>query len=238
TGASLLHPGSRGGVEAHINNTMGERSSLASTLPEAVWLCPGINPHSLSEEHLTVLREVSQSRQVVGLKIYAGYYHIDINSPVYEPVYRLAAEYGLPVAVHTGDTFAENGLMEYSHPLHMDRLAVTWRDVTFVMCHMGAPWVFEGCEIAYKNRNVYLDLSGLLIGDSQEVQEAAANRYWVERYQQPIVLLNQYEKLLFGTDWPLAPMADYIHFIATLIPEAYWQQVFYDNATKIYRGIV
>ena len=39
---------------------------------------------------------------------------------------------------------------------------------------------------------------------------------------------------MFGTDWPLANFDDYIAFTKLLIPEEYWNAVFYDNAVRIY----
>ena len=39
---------------------------------------------------------------------------------------------------------------------------------------------------------------------------------------------------LFGTDWPLANYEDYIEITKRLIPEKYWETVFYQAAERIY----
>jgi hypothetical protein len=169
------------------------------------------------------------------MKIYAGYYHFDVNDPVYDPVYRIADHYGLPVAIHSGDTFSEVGLLEYSHPLRIDRLAVTWRDVQFIICHMGWPWLHDACEVAFKNRNVAMDISGMLCGNDAELAELGSHRLWQDRVEQPLVLLGEYHKVLFGTDWPLAPLAAYIELCQKLIPQKHWQDVFHDNAARIFK---
>ncbi len=71
---------------------------------------------------------------------------------------------------HCGDTYSERGLLKYSHPLTLDEVAVMHQDVTFMMAHFGDPWVLDGAEVVYKNSNMYADLSGLIVGDKQEVQ--------------------------------------------------------------------
>ena len=208
---------------------------LEDSLPTNMLLSAGINPHRLEDHCLAELEAKTRAGQFVGYKIYGGYYHFDINDPIYTPVYRLAAEYGMPVSIHTGDTFSETALLEYAHPLRVDRLAVNWRDVQFVICHMGSPWVYDATEVAFKNRNVAIDLSGLVLGDAHAVRATTANRFWVERYRQAIELLNDYSKLMFGSDWPLTPMAEYVEYIKKMIPENHWQAVFYDNAVRVFR---
>ena len=47
--------------------------------------------------------------------------------------------------------------------------------------------------------------------------------------------LHEYEDILFGTDWPLANLKEYIEFVKRLVPEKYWEKVFFDNADRIYR---
>ena len=99
---------------------------------------------------------------------------------------------------------------------------------------MGAPWVFDACEIAAKNPNVYIDISGLLVGNAEFINEQAETPLLIDRYKQALVFLNNYDKVIYGTDWPLVPMGAYLDFSKKLIPEKYHQTVFYDNAVKVY----
>lgn len=39
---------------------------------------------------------------------------------------------------------------------------------------------------------------------------------------------------MFGTDWPLANLEDYIEYTKTLIPEEHWDDIFWKNAARIY----
>jgi len=209
---------------------------LEVSLPPSMSVCLGINPYTLTEKSLYVTEGIIKSdKRVVGMKIYAGYYHIDITDPKYNPVYDLAEKYDKTIVIHTGDTFSERGLLKYSHPLRVDELAVAHPDMRIVACHMGAPWVFDACEVAAKNPNVYIDISGLLTGNAEYLRRQAANPLFMDRYKQALVFIDRYDKVMYGTDWPLVSMGAYIEFCKKLIPEESHENVFYNNAVKVYK---
>ena len=211
-------------------------ADLAEKLPSGMSLCPGINPHTLGGRGLDELAELIKSAgNVAAIKLYAGYYHIDINDPVYRPAYDLAEKYDLTVAIHTGDTYSSRGLLKYAHPLFLDELAVSRPDLRFVICHMGTPWVFDACEVCAKNPNVYIDLSGLLVGSAEYIGRLSSDPLITDRYRQALCYLDNYEKVMYGSDWPLAPMGAYVNFIRKLIPVEYHEKVFRRNAIKIYK---
>lgn len=209
---------------------------LSETLPKSIVYCAGINPFHLDEAALSALEQEVQKSNVVGIKIYLGYYPFYAYDTVYEPVYAIARKYGLPVVFHTGDTYSERGLLKYSHPLAIDEVAVKYRDITFMMAHFGDPWTLTGAEIIYKNRNVYADLSGLIVGTEATLQEKSEGRF-LDHLRHALVFADSYDKLLFGTDWPLVPVKPYIRFIQDLIPAEYHEAVFYQNAIKVFPRI-
>ena len=43
-----------------------------------------------------------------------------------------------------------------------------------------------------------------------------------------------WDKVMFGTDWPIVNLGEYIGFVARLVPEPYHEAVFFDNANRIY----
>jgi len=203
--------------------------------PPNLYTCLGINPHTLDGYALKRIQElINGNNRIVGFKIYAGYYHYHVYDQIYFPIYKIAADNGLTVAIHTGDTYSEQGLLEYSHPLPVDRIAVKFRDTKFLLCHMGDPWIMDACEVAYKNRNVFLDISGLLAGDDELVARTQERTQVMHHYSQGLVYLNNYKKAVFGTDWPIAPMGAYIDFCKKIIPEYAHEDVFYNNAFEIY----
>jgi len=211
-------------------------ADLESSMPEGMHLCLGINPHTLSERNLAETEEIIRNNlRVVGMKIYAGYYHVDINDRIYNDVYDLAEKHDKTIVIHTGDTYSSRGLLKYAHPLCVDELAVSRPDLRIVACHMGAPWVFDACEVALKNPNVYIDTSGLFVGNKEYIKYVAAESLLIDRYLQALEFLNNYNKIIYGTDWPFAPMSAYFEFCKKLIPVEAHEKVFYENAVKVYK---
>ncbi|MCT2345398.1 amidohydrolase family protein [Bacillales bacterium AN1005] len=216
------------------NTPMG--LDLGESLPKTIVYCAGINPYKLETAAIAELEREIQKDNVVGIKIYLGYYPFFAYDQVYDPVYELAEKYDLPVVFHTGDTYSERGLLKYSHPLAIDEVAVKYRNIRFMMAHFGDPWTLTGAEILYKNRNVYADLSGLVVGARKELEQAQEGIF-LQHLRHALVYSNSYDKLLFGTDWPLAPFGPYIEFIQRLIPEMYHEDVFYNTALKVFPKI-
>jgi len=211
-------------------------ADLAERLSAGMSLCLGVNPFTLDNRSLAAMDELVRSNsRVVGIKIYAGYYHIDVSDTVYDPVYKLAEKHDLAVAIHTGDTYSDRGLLKYAHPLNIDELATAHPGMRIVACHMGVPWVFDACEVAAKNPNVYLDISGMLVGDAEYINRMTATPLLCDRYRQALVFLDNYDKILYGTDWPLSPMGAYLDFCKQLIPADAYEKVFYQNAVDVYR---
>lgn len=180
----------------------------------------------LTERHL-------RRENCVGIKLYPGYSPIYVTDRVYEPFYDLAKAYGKPVAIHTGETAGPNAFLRYSHPLTVDEAAALHPDVRFVMCHFGNPWLNDAAAVMSKNQNVAADLSGLLEGRvdmdvffGEQSGYLSVLRTWL-RYV-------DFRDIMFGTDWPLANLKDYIEFMRRLVPEKYYEDVFRKNACRIY----
>ncbi|EJW16207.1 amidohydrolase [Paenibacillus alvei] len=212
---------------------------MADDMPASIAYCIGINPYQCDEDSWKRVEQELQKPNAVGLKLYLGYYPFYAYDQVYDRVYELAAKYEVPVVFHSGDTYSERGLLKYSHPLTIDEVAVKHREVTMMMAHFGDPWVLDGAEVVYKNRNVYADLSGLLVGDSRRFARLdEESPLFFQHLRHAIVYCDHYDKLLFGTDWPLAPIGTYIEFVKSIIPEKYQENVFYHNALRVFPKIL
>lgn len=214
---------------------------LEAELPDFLMECIGINPNLLindrSESQLQAIEKALQKPTTAGIKIYAGYYPYYVYDKVYGPVYELAAQYQMPVVIHTGDTYSERGLLKYSHPLTVDELAVANRNVNFMICHIGDPWVMDGAEVVSKNYNVFADISGLQVGDQQHFNRFQNEPLFMDHLRRGLVFCDRYDKIVFGTDWPLAPIDVYINFVKLLVPEKHWEDVFYHNAFRVFPKI-
>lgn len=207
--------------------------------PEFMRYCIGVESQSLSShaiaDSLDQVEENLRRSQCVGIKLYPGYNPAYITDGRYEPIYELARAYQKPVAVHTGETVGPRAYLKYSHPLTLDEAAVKHPHVQFVMCHFGNPWLMDAAAVLDKNDNVAADLSGLLESrvdlDGLFVEKAG----YLSMLSAWMGYLHEYDNLMFGTDWPLANLEEYIGFIRRLVPEKYHEKVFFDNANRIYR---
>ncbi|WP_054709933.1 amidohydrolase family protein [Bacillus sp. JCM 19041] len=203
--------------------------------PQTMGICIGINPFALTKNDLDILDEALTKPYHVGIKIYLGYYPFHAFDHVYAPVYELAAKHSVPVVFHTGDTYAENAILKYAHPLTIDEVAVKNRNVTFVMAHLGDPWCLSAAEVIYKNRNVYADLSGLIVGEKKKVaKHQHTENHYFDHFRHALIYGDSYGRYMFGTDWPLVQVKPYAEWLGGIIPEAFHQDFFYDTALSVF----
>ncbi len=171
----------------------------------------------------------------VGVKLYPGYNRDYITDPAYHPIYEVAAACGKPVAVHTGATANAGSHLKYCHPLIVDEVAADFPQTTFVLCHYGNPWVLDAAAVLDKNPNVCADLSGILDGGRHDIDAfERENGGYMDYLRTWIAYPGAFDRIMYGTDWPLVNMGDYIEFVSRLVPERYWDDVFYNNARRIY----
>jgi predicted TIM-barrel fold metal-dependent hydrolase len=151
---------------------------------------------------------------VKAFKIRLGYLKVKPVDPVFSRIYDIAEEYNVPVMFHTGDTATESGSLEHSHPLLLDELAVSRPELKIVVCHFGNPWIMDAAEVAYKNPNVYLDISGLFTGGG-----AYREKYmeWLSnRVSEAIYFMGGAERVLFGSDYPVESLGEAVRFARSL----------------------
>jgi hypothetical protein len=197
-----------------------------------LFVVAGISYLEFTQRDLDEIREMITAGSVVGLKLYPGYEPFYPSDEKLQPVYRLAAETGVPVMIHCGDTFTAKGKIKYSHPLNVDEVAVDNPDVNFLICHLGNPWIRDTMEVIYKNANVYTDISGLVLGDFSDRFE----KFMHKQLQEMLTYGAEPEKCLFGTDWPISSMESYVEFMDSLgIPQRDKIKMMYENAIKLFK---
>lgn len=185
-----------------------------------------------TDEDLKNYRKLIRDGLIKGLKIYAGYEHYYPYDKRYQKVYDTCIEFGIPVMIHTGDTYSEKGKLKYARPLNLDDVAVDNPELKVVMCHLGNPWIQDAQEVLYKNKNVYADISGFVIGDFDHYFE----RMMKERMAELISYAGEPRYLLYGTDWPISTMDSYLNFVAKLkIKNEYRDWLMYKNAKELFK---
>lgn len=185
-----------------------------------------------NDEDYKYYRQCLKDGRIKGLKLYCGYEHYYPYDKRYQKIYDLCVEYGVPAMFHTGDTFSSRGKLRYSHPLNIDDVAVDNPELRIVMCHLGNPWIRDCEEIIYKNRNVYGDISGFVLGDFTHSYE----EFMKEQITELLNYAGEPRYLLYGTDWPISNMDSYLNFVARLDLSEYARDLLmYRNSEKLFK---
>jgi predicted TIM-barrel fold metal-dependent hydrolase len=113
------------------------------------------------------------------------------------PIYEVIAEYKMPAIFHTGHSGIGSGMrcggglrLEYSNPMHLDDVAISFPDMQIVMAHPSFPWQDEALSVATHKPNVWIDLSGW------------SPKYFPKQLVQYANTLLK-DRILFGSDYPL-----------------------------------
>jgi predicted TIM-barrel fold metal-dependent hydrolase len=97
-----------------------------------------------------------------GLKLYPGYDHYSPNDrDLAWPIWRRAAELGVPVMIHQARSTVSEFKMAYGFPHLLDDVAREFPGLRILVCHMGFPWMDECAALLAKHQNLWCDLSGV-----------------------------------------------------------------------------
>jgi uncharacterized protein len=197
-----------------------------------VGVVAGVSYLNYKASDLADLRSMLREGRLLGLKLYPGYEPFYVHDARMRVVYELAGEFDVPVMIHTGDTYHPRGKVKYAHPLTVDEVAVDFPDVTFLICHIGNPWVTDAMEVIYKNDNVVGDISGFTLGHFEERFE----RFMVQRLSEAIAYAGDPSSLLFGTDWPICDIRGYLRFVDQLgLSAEEREKILWRNTARIFK---
>jgi predicted TIM-barrel fold metal-dependent hydrolase len=152
------------------------------------------------------------------------------DDPANDALYDVCTQLGIPVWIHSVNTWSERHPSDYSHPRFADRVACRFPGLKIVLGHGGWPWVNEAVAIAWRHLNVYLEPSAF-----RWKHLAAAGSGW-----EPLMLYGNTtiaDKVLFGSLWPNLgmPLAQVLEEVQTLpLKPKTLRQWTYDNARRLY----
>ncbi|TFG09226.1 MAG: amidohydrolase [Promethearchaeota archaeon] len=153
----------------------------------------GIDPRR-GKEAIVELERCINELGCKGVKLWTltGFYPDDLS---FYPFYERVQELGAIILCHTG-LGPNYTYLKYCRPVYVDKVAVDFPKIKFIMAHMGDPWSSEAIAIAAKNPNVYIDISAW---------EPPLKKVPFAFFQTLIQakMTCKVEKILFGTDWPL-----------------------------------
>jgi predicted TIM-barrel fold metal-dependent hydrolase len=147
--------------------------------------------------------ELERARTELGLRGIKLGPNYQIFDPLAQPalrIYALAQQHGLPILFHQGASPVREAPLRYAHPLLIDEIAMRYPELRIVMAHMGHPWQRDTIVTIRKHPHVYADVSALFY------------RPW--SFYEGLRLATEWgalDKLLFGSDFPIATPAETIH---------------------------
>ena len=177
--------------------------ALKEKYPEKVIFCGGVDPQYQGLDG--ALREME--RQVrewgaVSFKFYQAHenslsWRVDDRQIAY-PLWEKALELGITnVQFHKGVPFGTER-MEHMHPTDLQQAAFDFPDLTFIIHHLGDPYVDESISLAARNPNIWLGLSAWINVYPIMPREALKRLGKALMYVGP-------DRLLWGTEafvWP------------------------------------
>ncbi len=120
----------------------------------------GYDPFNIMES----LRQIERAVREFGFKgVYAHTLGWDIRPDdrrMY-PCYVKCIELGIPFSMQVGHSL-ELMPSEAGRPIYIDKVALDFPELTFIASHTGWPWCEELIALAWKHRNVYIDISAHL----------------------------------------------------------------------------
>lgn len=231
TEAQYFNEWRQAGVVGAVAHTSASGANFHDLKSRNVIYCAGVNASADTVEIESGLK----SGKYGCIKIYLGYVHRYAYDEQYEPVYKLAEKYDVPVVFHTGDTYSAGAKLKYADPLTIDEVAVDHPRVRFVIAHCGNPWIESAAEVTYKNANVYIECSALLLGNVSEMPKEKVETYVTRPIAWVFGYVEDPRKMMFGTDWPLTAIKPYVEAYKSAIPKEHWKAVFHDNAVRVFK---
>lgn len=200
--------------------TVAEVVEVSDLYPDRLFGLYGVNPMTAMAGVAELERAVKEHR-FKGVHIHPHGFDMAPDHAYYFPFYAKCQELGVPVVVSMGHTLdimpIENG-----RPARLDRAAIYFPDLAFVLTHTGWPWVEEAIAMAWKHPNVFLGTS------------AYAPKYWKPEMVKFINSHGQ-DKVMWGTDFPLIDHAESLEQIDALgLRETSKAKLLHDNAARVF----
>lgn len=167
--------------------------------PDRIIGCSNVGPH-LIRGVKNAIKELEILHKEYGFKctkIYSPEDSGPFNHPDMFPFYEKCLELKIPVFIHTG--FAVGGHSEYCQPILLDKICLEFPELKIVAFHFGWPEHEVLNSLAWKHKNLYVGMSGML-GPLYYAPMRLAHMVGLV-----MNILGGSEKLIFGTDWPASP---------------------------------
>lgn len=145
------------------------------------------------------------------------------NDRGYFPLYKRAAELGMPALFHLGIIANTPGWQDCDsslmRPIYLDHIARRFPSLRIIGAHFGNPWSDEAAMCCRWNPNLFFDLSGSLL-KYRKPSYLSELLWWKARgpYASPD-RTDAWEKIVFGSDVESGQIEDVVNDYANLMHE-------------------
>lgn len=199
------------------------------------------------------LRFLTEQKLLSGLKLYPGYQDFDLASEAMNPFYEMAIAHNLPVAIHSGELhhccpFDQKGnrsciidrgrcpideLGHLTHPANIVRAIKKFPAVNFILCHLSNPFFDELRQVMKECANVYTDISGQFLSQSEESTDEYKDLV-VDEIKKFLDLKGGFSRVMFGTDFPIQSYSDSMELVESLgLSVEEKKMIYYQNAANL-----
>jgi len=120
------------------------------------------------------------------------------------PLYQLCSDLGLIVSLTSSIFLGPD--MSYCHPIHVQRVALAFRDLTIVVPHANWPWTTLACSVVFQTNNVHLIPDFYLnMPNTPGAHEYVRSANYFMSYN-----------LLFGSSYPVRPFGQSVEQFSAL----------------------
>lgn len=207
------HAKSPGEIVAYLAEQGATRTVLHNLLPTK----PGISNDSLAEitgkfpgqligfcrvDPTDPVQAAAEIRRCIpglgmrGVTMTPFWARIRANDPALDPVYRACADLDVPVWIHTSLYWDRTIPLTFEHPLYLDEVAARYPSLRIIAGHGGWPWINEMVAVAWRQPNVYIDISAF-----RPKNVAAPSSGWDTLWYH--VSRSLARKVVFGSTWQL-----------------------------------
>jgi len=201
-------------------------ASFVNKYPQRFIGFAGVDPLKGME----AVRELERAVKVLGLKGLAlepFEYNIYPDDRRCYPLYAKCVELDIPVSIHCSINYSSSSKMDYGHPRHIDTIAVDFPELRIVAMTPGWPWVTELIGVAWRHRNVFIELAAV-----RPKYMNMPNTGWGELVHYGNTVIS--DKILFASGWPLLPISRSIQEINDFPLKAHVKERwFYKNAANV-----
>jgi len=153
----LVLPGADNDCRVPIEEQAIQIAEAAKRHPDRLVWGIGIDPRRTEAVSLVQRAVMELGAKAVKLYPPAGFYP---NDRIVYPIYKKAVEFGLLVHFHVAPARITYLRSKYSHPIHLDDVAVDFPELKIEAVHSGGPWWRDMLAVAEARSNIFLDVGG------------------------------------------------------------------------------